>query len=137
MDGTGDILIAVMDGLKGFPEAIETIFPNTVDQFCIVHQICYSMQFASWKERKVVAATHKPIYRANNADSAQHELEAFDAGEWSLKYPASAKSWHRNWEQVIPFFGFSSNGHLKIRPCRPIRDESTMTVEVRDYVKQY
>ena len=94
------------------------------------------MQSASRKERKVVAATHKPIYRADNADSAQHELEAFDVGELGQKYPAIAKSWHPSWEQVIPFFGFSSNGHLKIRPCRPIRGESAMSVAVRDYVKQ-
>lgn len=105
--GTGDILIAVVDGLKGFPEAIETIFPDAVVQTCIVHLIRYSMQFASWKERKAVAAALKPVYRADNADSARHELEAFDAGEWGQKYPAIAKSWRRNWEQVIPFFAFA------------------------------
>jgi putative transposase len=105
--GTQDILIAVVDGLKGFPEAITTVFPDTVVQTCIVHLIRNSMQFASWKERKPLAAALKPVYRASNAEAAASALEAFDAGEWGRKYPTIAQSWRRNWEAVIPFFAFS------------------------------
>jgi putative transposase len=104
--GTQDILIAVVDGLKGFPEAISAVFPNTVVQTCIVHLIRYSMQFASWKERKAIAAALKPVYRADNAEAAAVELETFDQGPWGRNYPAIAQSWRRNWEAVIPFFAF-------------------------------
>jgi len=105
--GTQDILIAVVDGLKGFPEAITAVFPDTVVQTCIVHLIRYSMQFASWKERKMIAAALKPIYRAENAEVARERLEDFDAGPWGQKYPAIAQSWRRHWEEVIPFFAFA------------------------------
>jgi putative transposase len=104
--GTQDILIAVVDGLKGFPEAITTVFPDTVVQTCIVHLIRYSMQFASWKERKQIAGELRTVYRAANAEIAAAELEAFDQGPWGRKYPAIAQSWRRNWEAVIPFFSF-------------------------------
>jgi putative transposase len=104
--GTNDILIAVVDGLKGFPEAITAVFPDTVVQTCIVHLIRYSMQFASWKERKIIAAALKPIYQARDAQAAEQELQKFDEGNWGQKYPAIAQSWRRNWEAVIPFFVF-------------------------------
>ena len=106
--GTHDILIAVVDGLKGFPEAITAVFPDTLVQTCIVHLIRYTMQFASWKERKAIAAALKPIYRADHAEAAQQALDAFDEGPWGRKYPAIAQSWRRNWEAVIPFFAFPS-----------------------------
>ncbi len=105
--GTQDILIAVVDGLKGFPEAITSVFPKTVVQTCIVHLIRYSMHFASWKDRKAVAAALKPIYQAQSAEAARERLEEFDRGPWGRKFPAIAQSWRRNWEQVIPFFGFA------------------------------
>jgi putative transposase len=105
--GTQDVLIAVVDGLKGFPEAISTVFPAAQVQTCIVHLIRYSMQFASWKERKPVAAALKPIYRAESALAARERLEEFDAGPWGRKYPAIAQSWRRNWEQVTPFFAYA------------------------------
>ena len=105
--GTQDILIAVVDGLKGFPEAIAAIYPETVVQTCIVHLIRHSLQFASWKERKPLAAALKPIYRAQDVDAANAALAAFEAGPWGQKYPAIAQSWRRNWEAVIPFFVFS------------------------------
>ena len=104
--GTTDILIAVVDGLKGFPEAITAAFPDTVVQTCIVHLIRYSMQFASWKERKAIAAQLKPIYRATAAAAAAGALDDFDQGPWGRKYPTIAQSWRRNWEAVIPFFAF-------------------------------
>jgi putative transposase len=104
--GTEDILIAVVDGLKGFPEAIEAVFPKTLVQTCIVHLIRYSLSFASWKERKTIVGALKPIYQAIDADAARDALEAFDAGPWGEKYPNIAASWRRNWERVIPFFDF-------------------------------
>ena len=104
--GTHDVLIAVVDGLKGFPEAINAVFPEALVQTCIVHLIRYSMQFASWKERKAVAAGLKPIYGAETADAAAVRLDEFNASPWGQKYPAIAQSWRRNWEQVIPFFAF-------------------------------
>jgi putative transposase len=105
--GCEDILIAVVDGLKGFPEAITSIFPDCVVQTCIVHLIRYSMQFASWKERKALAKALKPIYSAASAEAAAAELAAFDDGPWGEKYPAVTASWRRRWEEVIPFFAFS------------------------------
>jgi putative transposase len=105
--GTQDILIAVVDGLKGFPEAITSVFPKAVVQTCIVHLIRYSMHFASWKDRKAVAAALKPIYQAESADAARERLEEFDRGTWGQKFPAIAQSWRRNWEHVIPFFAFA------------------------------
>jgi putative transposase len=105
--GLQDILIAVVDGLKGFPEAITSVFPQTVVQTCIVHLIRFSMHFATWKERRLMGAALKPIYHAESATAAQARLEEFDRGPWGRKYPAIAQSWRRNWEQVIPFFAFA------------------------------
>jgi putative transposase len=104
--GVGDILIAVVDGLKGFPEAINAVFPPTIVQTCIVHLIRNSMDFASWKDRKAIAAALKTVYRAKDADAGRQALDEFDAGPWGKKYPAIAQSWRRHWEQVIPFFAF-------------------------------
>jgi putative transposase len=104
--GVSDLLIAVVDGLKGFPEAITAVFPQTIVQTCIIHLIRHSMDFASWKDRKGLAGVLKTIYRAKDADAARAALEAFDASQWGQKYPAIAQSWRRNWERVIPFFAF-------------------------------
>lgn len=105
--GTQDILIAVVDGLKGFPDAITAVFPKTVVQTCVVHLIRYSMHFASWKERRPIAAALRPIYQAESADAAAERLEAFANSPLGKKYPTIAQSWRRNWEQVIPFFAFA------------------------------
>ena len=105
--GAEDLMIAVVDGLKGFPEAITSLFPDCVVQTCIVHLIRYSMQFASWKERKALAKALKPIYSAASAETAAAELDAFEQGPWGEKYPAVTASWRRRWEEVIPFFAFS------------------------------
>jgi putative transposase len=104
--GIADILLAVVDGLKGFPEAINAVFPLTQVQTCIVHMIRHSLEFVSWKDRKPVAATLKDIYRAKDAQSGRDNLEAFAAGPWGAKYPAIAGVWRRQWEQVTPFFAF-------------------------------
>jgi putative transposase len=104
--GVEDILIAVVDGLKGFPDAINAVFPKTVVQTCIVHLIRNSMDLASWKDRKPIAAELRAIYRAADADTGRKALDAFDAGPWGRKYPAIAQSWCRHWQHVIPFFAF-------------------------------
>ena len=106
--GVADILIAVVDGLKGFPEAINAVFPETVVQTCVVHLIRNSMSFASWKDRKAIASALRSVYRAENADAGRAPLDAFEEGHWGRKYPAIAQSWRRHWEQVIPFFAFSA-----------------------------
>lgn len=104
--GVGDILIAVVDGLKGFPEAISAVFPQTVVQTCIVHLIRHSLAFVSWKDRKPVVPALRAIYQATNAEAGMKALQAFEAGKWGQRYPAIALSWRRNWEHVIPFFAF-------------------------------
>ena len=104
--GVGDILIAVVDGLKGFPEAISAVFPETVVQTCIVHLIRHSLSFVSWKDRGTVVPALRAIYRAKDADAGLEALDEFEAGPWGQRYPAIAQSWRRNWEHVIPFFAF-------------------------------
>jgi putative transposase len=104
--GVGDILIAVVDGLKGLGEAIGAAFPQTTVQTCIVHLIRNSLDYASWKDRKLVAAAIRPIYAAPSEAAARDALEAFAAGPWGSKYPTITAAWRRAWEHVIPFFAF-------------------------------
>jgi len=104
--GVEDMLIAVVDGLKGFPEAVEAIYPKTDVQTCIVHLVRYSLSYCNWRERKIVAHELKGIYRAVNAEQARQRLEAFAASEWGRKYKVIVESWERNWERVIPFFNY-------------------------------
>jgi putative transposase len=104
--GVNDILIAVVDGLKGFPEAITTVFPQAMVQTCVVHLIRNSLSFVSWKDRKTILPSIKAIYRAENADTALQRLEEFEA-EWGKRYPAIGQAWRRSWQHVIPFFAFA------------------------------
>jgi len=104
--GVGDILIAVVDGLKGFPEAISAVFPQTIIQTCIVHLIRHSLEFVSWKDRKPLVPALRAIYRAKDAEAGRQALDDFAAGLWGQRYPAIAQSWRRNWEHVVPFFAF-------------------------------
>jgi putative transposase len=104
--GVGDILIAVTDGLKGMPEALGAVFPATTLQTCIVHLIRNSLDYASWKERKTLAAAIRPIYTAATAEAAEAELAAFEQGPWGQRFPTVAASWRRAWSHVIPFFAF-------------------------------
>jgi hypothetical protein len=97
--GLQDIFIACVDGLKGFPQAIETVFPKTQVQLCIVHLVRASLNYVSWKQRKQVAADLKPVYRASTAEEAQLRLEEF-AIKWDRPYPTIAQMWRRNWEHV-------------------------------------
>jgi len=105
--GVEDILIAVVDGLKGFPEAIEAVFPQAAVQTCIVHLIRNSLDFVSWKDRKPVVAELRKIYRAADAEAGRKALEAFEHGSWGRKYAAIGQIWRRQWEQIIPFFAFA------------------------------
>jgi putative transposase len=104
--GCNDILIAVTDGLKGMGEALGVVFPATTLQTCIVHLIRNSLDYASWKDRKALAAAIKPIYTAPSAEAAQAELDAFGQGPWGQRFPTVAASWRRVWDKVIPFFAF-------------------------------
>lgn len=104
--GVADILIAVVDGLKGFPDAINAAFPETVVQTCIVHLLRNSMNFASWKDRKPIASALRAVYRAETAEAGLAALDAYEAGHWGRRHPAIAQSWRRHWDQVIPFFAF-------------------------------
>jgi len=107
--GVEDILIAVVDGLKGFPDAIAAVFPRTQVQACIVHLIRNSLDLVSYKDRKTVAAALKEIYRARDAEAGRAALEDFAEGPWGHKYPAIAQSWRRHWGEVIPFYAFPSD----------------------------
>lgn len=106
--GLEDVLIAVVDGLTGFPDAIEAAYPEATVQTCIVHLIRNAMAYGSWKQRKAIAGALKPVYQAENAVAAEAALDAFEAGEWGEKYPSIVKSWRRHWEQIVPFFAFSA-----------------------------
>lgn len=104
--GVNDILIAVVDGLKGFPEAITSVYPQALVQTCIVHLIRNSLAFVSWKDRKAILPAIKAIYRADNADMALVRLAEFEA-EWGKRYPAIGQIWRNAWEHVVPFFAFA------------------------------
>ena len=107
--GVEDVLIAVVDGLKGFPEAITAVFPRAQVQTCIVHLIRGSLDFVSYKDRKAVASALREVYRAKDAAAGGAALDAFAASGWGLKYPAIAMAWRRNWAAVIPFFAFPAD----------------------------
>jgi putative transposase len=100
--GTRDVLIACVDGLAGFPEAIEAVFPQAWVQTCIVHQIRSSLRYVPYKDKRKVAADLKPIYTAPNAEAAETELERFDQS-WGHRYPMIAQAWRRDWQHITPF----------------------------------
>jgi putative transposase len=104
--GIEDVLIVITDGLKGFPEAISAVFPQAMAQTCIVHLSRNSLDFVSYKDRKLVAAELKTIYRADTADAAERALSEFENDVWGRKYQAIAQSWRRHWSEIIPFFAF-------------------------------
>jgi putative transposase len=104
--GVQDILIACVDGLKGFPEAIEAVYPDAEVQLCIVHLVRNSLNWVSWKERKEVAADLRPIYTAATVEEASTALGAF-AAKWDQAYPQIAKSWRSHWARIIPLFAYA------------------------------
>ena len=103
--GVQDIFIACVDGLKGFPEAIEAVYPKASVQLCIVHMVRNSLNFVSWKTRKEVAADLRLIYQSATVEDAEHRLGEFEA-KWDTQYPSIAQIWRRNWSRVIPFFDY-------------------------------
>ena len=103
--GLKDIFIACVDGLKGFPQAIETVYPKTMVQLCIVHMVRASLNYVNWKERQQVARDLKSIYRAATVEEAEQQLAEF-AAKWNGKYPTISALWRRNWPGIIPFFQF-------------------------------
>jgi putative transposase len=103
--GVKDIFIACVDGLKGFPEAIEAVFPKAQIQLCIVHMVRHSLRYVSWKQRKEVAADLKSIYSAPTVEQAESNLAAFGT-KWDASHPTISKSWRNNWERIIPLFGY-------------------------------
>jgi putative transposase len=104
--GLEDVLIAVVDGLKGFPDAIHAVFPDAMVQTCIVHLLRHSLDFVSYKDRKSVAAALKDVYRAVDAEAGEKALTAFETGPWGKKYQAIGESWRRAWPEVVPFYAF-------------------------------
>jgi len=103
--GIKDIFIACVDGLKGFPEAIESVFPNTQIQLCIVHLIRNSVKYVNWKDRKQVCADLKTIYTSATEQQAEMALDAFGK-KWDAKYPTISQMWRKHWQRVIPFFDY-------------------------------
>ena len=106
--GVTDMFIACVDGLKGFPESIATVFPEAQVQLCIVHQVRASLNYVSWKQRKAVAADLRPIYRASTVEEAEQRLDEF-AAKWDGAYPTISQMWRRNWEHLTPFFAYPAD----------------------------
>ena len=104
--GVQDIFIACVDGLKGFPEAIEAVYPQTAVQLCLVHMVRHSLNYVSWKMRKTVAADLRTVYAAATLDGANAALDEFEQ-KWGADYPPIVQSWRRNWERITPFFDYS------------------------------
>jgi len=104
--GLQDMLIAAVDGLTGFPDAINTIFPKAEVQLCMVHMVRNSVKYISFKDRKAITSDLKEIYLAPSENAAEDALDRF-AGKWDKKYPAISKSWRTRWSEVIPFLKFT------------------------------
>ena len=106
--GMNDVLIACVDGLKGLPEAIESVFPQAEVQLCIVHMVRNSLKFVSYKDRKKIASDLKTVYRAATVEQAEEALRNFEE-KWDGRYPMISKSWRNNWSRIIPFFAYSED----------------------------
>lgn len=106
--GVKDIFIACVDGLKGFPEAIESVFPDTQIQLCLVHMVRHSLNYVSWKQRKAVAEDLKAIYSAPTIEQAEIAMDEF-ATQWDATHPTISRSWRRNWERLTPLFSYPTD----------------------------
>lgn len=104
--GVQDVLVTLVDGLKGFPEAIAAVFPQAQVQTCVVHLMRNSLDYVTWKDRKLVSLELKMIYRAETAEMAEERLGEFEQSPWGKKYPAIAATWRRHWERITPFFAY-------------------------------
>ena len=129
--GLQDILIACVDGLKGFPEAIETVYPNTTIQLCIVHLVRNSLNYVSWKQRKAVAADLRTIYTSATAEEAELRLNEFEAC-WGEELPSIVQIWRRNWQRIIPFFEYPSEIRRVIYTTNAIE---SMNMSLRKIIK--
>lgn len=129
--GLEDILIAVVDGLRGFPEAIQAAFPQAQIQTCIVHLIRNSLEHVGWKDRKALAADLRPIYQASDALAAEAALEAFEQGRWG-RWPAIAMAWRRQWPQVVPYFAYPHEVRLILYTTNAIE---SLHMQVRKITK--
>ncbi|WP_454736948.1 IS256 family transposase [Cupriavidus necator] len=130
--GCQDILIAVVDGLKGLAEAVATAYPRTTVQTCIVHLIRNSLDYASYKERKVLAQALRPIYSAASEQEAGQALQDFADGPWGAKYPMIVQSWRRAWEHVTPFFVFPPDIRRMIYTTNAIE---SLNMQLRKIIK--
>ncbi len=129
--GVQDVLVCCVDGLKGFPEAIEAVYPHTWVQTCIVHQIRSSLRFVSYRDRKQVAADLKKIYTSIDRDAAESELERF-AEKWDQRYPMISASWIENWERVVPFLAFPADVRRIVYTTNTIE---ALNRQIRKHVK--
>ena len=130
--GVKDILIAVVDGLRGFPEAINAAFPQTLVQTCVVHLLRNALAYVSWQDRKHVVAALKPIYKAPTADAALVALDDFETGPWGKKYSTIVPLWRRQWDQVVPFFAFPAEVRRIIYTTNAIESlNSTLRTAIR------
>ena len=130
--GVGDILIAVVDGLKGFPEAIRAVFAQTTVQTCIVHLTRFSLAYCSWQDRSKVGGQLKGIYQAVNAQEGWERLEAFEQSELGQKYKLIGPSWRRHWEEVIPFYDYAPEIRRMIYTTNAIE---SLHMQVRKVIK--
>lgn len=129
--GLDDILVAVVDGLRGFPDAIQAAFPYAQIQTCIVHLIRNSLSHVGWKDRKALAVDLKPIYQACDALAAEAALEAFERSRWA-RWPAIAQTWRRQWPQVVPFFSYPHEVRLILYSTNAIE---SLHMQVRKIAK--
>jgi putative transposase len=129
--GLEDIFIACVDGLTGFPDAIEAVYPKTKVQLCIVHMVRNSLKYVSWQSRKEVAKDLKAIYGSNTVEEAEMALEAF-AQKWDDRYPTIAKSWRTHWINIIPFFDYTKDIRRAIYTTNAIE---SLNSTLRKYIK--
>jgi putative transposase len=127
--GVSDIFIACVDGLKGFPEAIEAIYPRTQVQLCMVHTVRHSLSYVSHKDRKAVAEGLKEVYQAASVEEAERQLARFEEA-WAVSYPVIAKSWRQNWSRVVPMFGYPSEIRRAIYTTNTIESLNMMLRKV-------
>jgi len=130
--GVNDILLAVVDGLKGFPEAIRAVFPQATVQTCIVHLTRFSLAYCAWQDRKAVAGQLRSIYQAVNAAEGRQRLEAFEQSELGRKYQLIGPSWRRHWEEVIPFYDYPPEIRKMIYTTNAIE---SLHMQVRKVIK--
>ena len=129
--GVQDILIACVDGLTGFPEAIEAVFPKTTVQLCIVHMVRNSLRFVSWKDKKSVAADLKTIYSATTIENAEQALNDF-AKKWDDKFPNISRSWRNHWVNIIPFLEYPQDIRKAIYTTNAIE---SLNMTIRSVIK--